>query len=196
MKPFQLFYVDCGWRYNDPADAGKRGAGHKYTVTSTADLVRMPVERYAADNSVLLMWATRPMIIEALSVMSMWGFTYKTEAFTWIKHNLSNGVPSMGMGHYTRANSEAVLLGVKGRGLKRFDKGVPQVVNTLGRGAHSEKPDHIVIPRIMRLYGDVRRVELFARREVRGWYRWGDEAPDGGRRVLTQVFAPPPRVAA
>lgn len=192
MKPFQLIYSDPGWRYNDPADSGKRGSGHKYTVTTTADLVRMPVERYAADDAVLLMWSTRPMIVEALSVMSMWGFQYKTEAFTWIKINRGNGMPSMGMGHHTRANSEAVLLGVRGRGLKRLDKGVGQVIMA-HRRAHSEKPDHIVIPRIIRLYGNVRRIELFARREVPGWYCWGDDAPNGRRRIPTKTFAPVPR---
>lgn len=33
------------------------------------------------------MWATFPMLREALEVIEAWGFTYKTIAFNWVKQN-------------------------------------------------------------------------------------------------------------
>lgn len=41
---------------------------------------------------------------------------------------------------------------------------------------HSTKPPE-VRDRIVSLYGDRPRIELFAREAVVGWDRWGNEAP-------------------
>src|SRR5690606_3389938 len=89
------------------------------------------------------------------------GFRYKTVAFTWVKINKHNQQPFMGLGHYTRANAEIVLLFTKGKPLTRIAKNVPQVLLSQ-RGRHSEKPDEIR-QRIVRLFGDLDRLELFAR---------------------------------
>ena len=44
------------------------------------------------------------------------------------------------------------------------------------RQGHSVKPDEIM-RRIERLFGpNTTKIELFARRTVDGWDRWGDEA--------------------
>ena len=42
------------------------------------------------------------------------------------------------------------------------------------RQEHSRKPDE-VRERIVRVFGDVPRAELFARRRVSGWQAWGNE---------------------
>ena len=61
------------------------------------------------------------------------------------------------------------------RAIKSVDKTVPQVLMHQRLG-HSVKPDEIM-RRIERLFGDnTDKIELFARREVEGWDRWGDEA--------------------
>ena len=39
----------------------------------------------ASDNCILFMWATYPMLREALKVIEAWGFTYKSIAFQWVK---------------------------------------------------------------------------------------------------------------
>jgi site-specific DNA-methyltransferase (adenine-specific) len=109
--------------------------------------------------------------------MESWGFTYKTVAFTWIKIN-KDGLPFVGLGHHTRGNAELVLLGVRGKGVSRVDRGVSQIVMEQ-RGKHSQKPE-VVQDKIERLYGpDVSKVELFARRERPGWVCWGDELDNG-----------------
>ena len=42
------------------------------------------------------------------------------------------------------------------------------------RREHSRKPDE-AIDRIVKLYGDVPRIELFARQKSPGWDSWGNE---------------------
>ena len=42
------------------------------------------------------------------------------------------------------------------------------------RREHSRKPDE-VRERIVELFGDIPRIELFARQKVDGWDSWGDE---------------------
>jgi N6-adenosine-specific RNA methylase IME4 len=55
----------------------------------------------------------------------------------------------------------------------------PTVDVTARRRGHSRKPDEAYVA-LERLYGDVRRLELFSRRARAGWTRWGNEllAPD------------------
>ena len=79
-----------------------------------------------------------------------------------------------GLGHHTRSNTEMVLLGTRGEGLERASKGVRQVIHAQAR-EHSRKPD-AARDALVELYGDVRRVELFARGPVDGWDVWGNQA--------------------
>jgi N6-adenosine-specific RNA methylase IME4 len=77
------------------------------------------------------------------------------------------------MGYYTRANNEICLLATKGKTLKRQSKAVKQIVMSKIR-EHSRKPDE-VRDRIVELFGDLPRIELFARQEIGGWDCWGNE---------------------
>ena len=115
-----------------------------------------------------------PQLPVALAVMKAWGFTFKTVAFTWVKRT-KHGKLAWGMGSWSRANPEMVLLGVRGKP-RRVDKGVHSVVEAEVR-EHSRKPDE-VRHRIERLMGDGRRVELFAREKAEGWDVWGNEVED------------------
>ena len=112
------------------------------------------------------------MLPEALEVIKRWGFKYKTVAFTWIKENKKSDGYFTGMGYYTRCNPEQCLLATKGKP-KRISKSVRQlIVSRLEQ--HSKKPDDIR-NRIVKLCGDLPRIELFARQRVEGWDCWGNE---------------------
>lgn len=103
--------------------------------------------------------------------MEAWGFRYVTVAFNWFKANKS-GTPFFGVGYYTKSNSEIALLGIKGR-MQPVSNYVSQVVIS-NREEHSKKPD-VVREKIVELFGDVPRIELFARRATPGWDVWGNE---------------------
>jgi N6-adenosine-specific RNA methylase IME4 len=183
--PYSILYADPPWSYRNRTIRG--GAAHHYRTLSTREVAEFqvngrPVADLAAPDSVLFLWATWPLLKDALFVMKAWGFEYKTCAFTWVK-TTAGGKPATGLGHHTRGNTEPCLLGMRGRGVPRVDRGVPQVVleavpeeQTVfaPRGAHSAKPPE-VRERIVRLYGDVPRLEIFARKRAAGWDAHGDE---------------------
>ena len=170
-RPYEIVLADPPWTYRDKAKAGNRGAGCHYATMTDKDILALPVQRIAADNSALFLWATAPRMPIAFEAMAAWGFIYKTIAFVWEKVTI-DGKPLMGLGHWTRANAEFVLLGVRGKP-QRQNKGVSQIIRARRRG-HSEKPA-IVHDKIVQLLGDRPRCELFARRPTEGWSVWGNE---------------------
>lgn len=169
---YNLIYADPPWTYRDKANAGERGAGHKYPTLTVYQLMALNVGEIAARDCLLAMWWVAPLPEEALRVAKAWGFTVKTmKGFTWAKSS-KYGKNCFGMGNWTRANTEDCMFATRGSP-KRVDAGVPQLVHAL-RGRHSEKPPE-VRDRLVRLVGDVPRIELFARVSTPGWDVWGDE---------------------
>ena len=108
--------------------------------------------------------------------MEAWGFEYRTAPYVWQKTNRKTGVNFLGMGAYTRANAEVCLLGTtRGTKARQVVKShsVQQIVEAPVE-RHSKKPAE-VRERIVRLLGDVPRIELFARERVPGWDGGGNE---------------------
>ena len=169
---YKVIYADPPWSYNDKAAAGNRGASFKYPTIHLKDLYNLPVGSIASANCALFMWATAPLLPDAFKLIEAWGFAYKTVAFTWVKKNKVADSYFWGMGNYTRANAEYVLLGIKGKP-KRVAANVHSVVDSKIR-RHSHKPDE-VRDRIVDLMGNVKRIELFARDRYEGWDVWGNE---------------------
>ena len=79
--------------------------------------------------------------------------------------------PIMGLGYWTRANTEPCLLATRGKP-KRINADVRQAIIE-PRREHSRKPS-LVYQRIERLVAGP-YVELFARARRIGWDAWGDE---------------------
>ena len=146
------------------------GAESHYPCMKTEDICSLIVP--SADDSVLLLWTTFPQLEEAFRVLKAWGFKYKTGAFTWVKTN-KDGSVYMGMGRHTRANAEICLLATKGKGVPRINA---SVYNTQlhQRSRHSQKPEAFR-HEIVRLYGELPRLEMFARYPSEGWDVWGNE---------------------
>ena len=175
---YQIIYADPPWEYRQSGSKtnGRGMAKQHYQTMNTEDICALPVRNIAMDNAIIFMWATFPNIAEAIKVMEVWGFTYKTAAFVWIKQNKKSNSLFWGMGAYTRANAEVCLLGinkkVKAKELVKSHT-VHQIVQSRIE-QHSKKPD-IVRNRILDLVGDLPRIELFARQETEGWDCWGNE---------------------
>lgn len=126
----------------------------------------------AAPDCALFLWVTFPFLQDAFRVIEAWGFRYRTTAFCWVKPTKDGSGWAFGTGFWTRANAEICLLAVKGKP-QRIAKNVPQIISE-PRMEHSRKPDE-ARDRIVRLLGDVPRVELFARQASPGWDVWGNE---------------------
>ena len=171
-KKYNIIYADPAWAYNDKS-LNRGGALRHYQTMSNKEIQNLQVQKIAAENCILFIWATFPKIQEALDVIEHWGFEYKTMGFTWIKKNKKSiNTNFWGMGRWTRSNAEICLLATKGKP-KRLNAGVHSVIETPIQ-RHSKKPD-IVRDKIIQLVGDLPRIELFARETADGWDSWGNE---------------------
>lgn len=172
-KKYKVIYADPPWQYRVYSKKGQgRSAENHYHTMNIDDIRSLPVADIADDDCVLFLWITFPCLKEEISVMESWGFTYKTCGFNWVKRNKKKDTYFMGLGFWTRSNSEVCLIGTKGNP-KRVSKAVSQICDARVM-AHSKKPDEIR-KRIVELCGDVPRIELFARKTADGWDCLGDE---------------------
>ena len=175
-RHFRCILADPPWRFRTWNEENQaKAASNHYDLMTTRDICRLPVERLAARDSILFLWVSNPQLEDGLRVMRSWGFQYKTVAFTWAKTSRASGMflPKwhMALGYWTRANSEQVLLGVKGKPV-RLAKDVRQLIVSRVR-EHSRKPDD-AYSRIERLC-DGPRLELFGRQQRLGWTVCGNE---------------------
>lgn len=177
---FPVIYADPPWSYSDKGCNGNQ-ADH-YPSMTFEEIAALPVGDLAAKDAVLFLWATYPKLEEALALIPRWGFIYKSIAFQWVKTYKNAGGPVLGLGRWTRGNTEPCLLAVRGKP-HRLHKGVSQlvideveaeslIVCPLTR--HSEKPPE-VRDRILKLMGDQPSIEMFARKAAPNWESWGNE---------------------
>lgn len=166
MKKYQIIYADPPWSYRNKRTGGsmKSGASQKYPCMTLDDIKAMPVKQIADKNSVLFLWATVPILPEAIEVLMAWGYKYKTALF-WRK------IMSVGMGFWFRGQVEVLLLGIHGD-VKAFRIQEANFVQAKVR-KHSQKPDEF--RRLIEKTNLFPRIELFAREKTDGWDVWGNE---------------------
>ena len=169
-KKYQIIYADCPWRYDFSKDNSDKIEVHYPTMT-LEEICNLKVP--SEDNSVLYLWATAPKLLEALQVMKVWGFAYKTQAI-WDKEWI-------GMGYWFRGRHELLLVGTKGK----FSPPEYRVssVYTERRTKHSKKPTYFR-ELINKSFPNATKIELFARppkdllfedESYKGWDLWGNE---------------------
>lgn len=182
---FGAILADPPWKFEHWAKTyicGRDPENH-YPLMTADNLLSMPVANLAANDCVLFIWITWPLLQFSLQVINRWGFNYKTCAFSWMKaNNLQIDLfqdelkADMRLGYWTRANSEVCLLATRGKP-KRLNADVRQGI-IAPRREHSRKPDGIH-ERIERLVAGP-YLELFARQERKGWTCWGNETKKFG----------------
>ena len=109
-----------------------------------AELTTLPVADLAADDCVLFLWATDPLLPKAFKLIEAWGFEYKTVGFYWVKTNAAAKSDQdffTGLGYWTRANPEQCLLATRGKP-SRKSKDVRRLIVDRRR-EHSRKPDQV-----------------------------------------------------
>ena len=171
---FSVIYADPPWSYSNSgleqsANAHYETAGIE-GICSLKDDTGRKVSDIAHESSVLFMWATSPLIPEAIRVIEAWGFQYKA-CFVWVK----NKAP--GMGWWVQTRHELLMVGVKKKTPHPSEKADSVVTADVGR--HSAKPD-VFAELVERLYpgpkDGTHYVELFARRKREGWSLFGNES--------------------
>jgi len=177
QKRYSVIYADPAWGYQSSGTpAAKRpclergdkphSVNHYYETMKPSDIMKLPVADISEKDAVLFLWATNPLLPEALETMKQWGFKYKT-MITWHKERCK------GMGYWFRGHTEHILVGVKGK-VKAF-RCLEHNIKKLPVEKHSKKPDEFrqMIEKATGNLGN--RVELFARNNHEGWDAWGNE---------------------
>jgi N6-adenosine-specific RNA methylase IME4 len=178
---FGAILADPPWQFtnlwNTPAGPNRGDAAHYGTMDIT-QIKALAIPEIAANDCILFLWSIWILLPEALEVIKSWGFTYKSCAFDWMKAHAGQiemfqdeNPVQMGLGYWTRANTEPCLLATKGKHT-RLSADVRQGI-IAPRREHSRKPDGIH-ERIERLVAGP-YLELFARQERKGWTTWGNE---------------------
>lgn len=166
---FRVIYADPPWEYGDKRtnDEQSGSAESQYPTMPIEAICGLPIRDMAATDSVLFLWATAPLLTEAVQVIDAWGFTYKAQ-FVWDKLKGFNG-------HYNDVRHELLLVATRGSCVPSVETLDPSVIAEK-RTKHSRKPDRFY-ELIERLYplGDATHVELFARRSREGWQSWGNQ---------------------
>lgn len=166
----RVLYCDPPWKYNDDRTGldGYTGAEDHYPTMTLEELCALPVKDTARPDSVMFMWATSPLLDDAIEVMGAWGFTYKT-SFVWdkVKHNY---------GHYNSVRHEMLLIGTRGSCTPDSDELIDSVISIERSDVHSQKPGKFY-EIIESMYTDGPYLEMFLRGKPRkGWQGWGNEA--------------------
>lgn len=130
------------------------------------DIKSLPIHNISDDNCILFLWVTFPRLLEGIKTIDAWGFKYHSLGFNWIKLNKKADTPFWGMGYYTRQNPEICLVVTKGNKFKPLVRNIYSVVMT-SIEEHSKKPD-IIRDNIVKIIGDLPRIELFARQKTDG----------------------------
>ena len=172
---YRTLIADPPWQYRN---TGINGAAEKhYPTMSTQELRSLPVSSLADKDATLLLWATWPMLGEALELIRAWGFYYVT-GFPWIKLQKAPQptlfgdvelISSYGPGFWVRGCSEPILIARRG-------KVSPPLSDYAGllseRIRHSRKPESLY-EYAEELEGPY--LELWAREQRPGWRALGNE---------------------
>ena len=173
-KKYQIIYADPPWQFNNKNTGGglNSGSANKYDVMKIKDICALPINKITDTNCILFMWWVGAMPEEAIQVYKAWGFQIKNmNGHVWVKLT-KTGKKYFGMGFWTRAGSESLLIATKGK-IRPIVHNIRAVQEHINEG-HSKKPNTFR-ELIVELMGDLPRIELFAREKTEGWDVWGNE---------------------
>lgn len=179
-KKYNVIYADPPWSYeNKSVKADVEGKeisiDGRYDLMTLNDLKNMPIMDITENDAVCFMWATNPLLPEALELLKAWGFKYKT-MLTWKKTSCS--------GYWFMGITEHILFGVRGN-VKAFRSGLLNFY-ACKSGMHSQKPSYfrnLISAAVEKTIPEPKKLELFARTregmfgdfEYEGWDVYGNE---------------------
>jgi N6-adenosine-specific RNA methylase IME4 len=164
---FPVLYADPPWRFEPYSrDTGMDRAADNHYPTMTIEDIKA-LEPPSLDDAVLFLWATAPMLQEALAVMEAWGFEYKSQ-MVWVKDRI-------GTGYWARNKHEILLIGTKGAIPALLPGSQPASTVEAPVTEHSRKPE-IFYDIIETMMPGMPYLEMFSRVTHPGWRVWGKEA--------------------
>ena len=166
-KLYNVIYADPPWRFEPYSrDTGMDRAADNHYQTMTTDEI-CALEIPSGEDCALFLWATAPMLREALRVMEEWGFDYRSH-WIWLKDR-------PGTGYWGRNKHELLLIGVRGKVPAPAPGEQPESVIAAAVAKHSEKPA-LFAEMIEEMFPNASLLEMFARSPRVGWDVWGNQA--------------------
>lgn len=168
---FSWLDVDAPWDFSLHSEkGGNKSAQKHYRCLPLDEIMAFPVQDLAAENCVLSLWATAPMLEQQMKVISRWGFKFKTEMI-WRK-TTKNGKQTFGPGYIARGSHEPVLIATRGAP-KFVAKNIRSCFDGVRR-KHSQKPEewYDIVDRML---PKGERACLFSRTSRPKWKHWGDQ---------------------
>ncbi len=172
MKKYQIIYADPAWQVMAGSkQSRKEGDSQKslpltYPTMTLEEIKALNVKDIKAKDSVLFLWTINKYLEQSYAVARAWGFEPST-MLVWDKTPKGIGLG----GTFTLANE--YLLFCRSGTLKAKQR-VKGNHWHLPREKHSRKPDFFR-NLITETFGDLCRIELFARERHEGWDAWGNE---------------------
>jgi N6-adenosine-specific RNA methylase IME4 len=169
-RKYGVILADPEWRFEpwSRQSGMNRAADNHYPTSCTEIIAARDVPSIAADDCVLFLCATAPMLPHALLVMAVWEFNYVSN-YVLAKDRAITG-------YWTRNKHEHLLIGTRGRlpcpaPGTQWESLIPSPV-----GEHSAKAG-AVAEMIEFYFPSLPKIELNRRGPARpGWDAWGNEA--------------------
>ena len=144
----------------------------QYSTMNQEALKDLPIQKLADKKCNLFLWVTQTTLEDGLALMKHWGFKYHI-TITW---NKGHGLHAHGFFRQT----ELCLYGFKGgmnitksgKSIKTNIETIPDIFYSRSNG-HSKKPE--LLQDLIDLKAEGNKLEMFARRERKGWSVFGNE---------------------
>lgn len=170
MFGYDFIMADPPWLFEAwSVDGNEKNAIAKYDCMGLDGIKSMRVGDIASRDCLLWLWATNPMLPQAIEVLQAWGFEFKT-AGHWSKKTV-HGKQAFGTGYILRSSGEPFLIGTMGNPV--CARNVRSVIEGPVR-EHSRKPEE-AYEAAERLMPNARRMDFFSRQERAGWDCFGNQ---------------------
>lgn len=152
-----------------------RSTENHFPTSELTGIKERDVQSIAANDCVLFLWATVPMLPHALEVMRAWGFKY-VSGCCWANSRAVTG-------YWFRNQHELLLVGTRSHVPAPAAGTQWSSVIEAPTRRHSEKPEQY-LEMIEAYYPTLPKIELNRRGPARpGWDAWGNEAEAGADTI-------------
>ena len=172
MEKYKIIYADPPWQVMAGSKQGRKAGDSQksqplqYPTMTLDEIKGLPVKQMINKDAVLFLWTINKYLEQSYEVARQWGFKPST-MLVWDKTPKGIGLG----GTFTLANE--YLLFAR-RGTVKAQQRVKGNHWHFPREKHSRKPDFFR-NLITDTFGDLPRVELFAREEFDGWDCFGNQ---------------------
>lgn len=179
MTKYKTIVVDPPWKYGvwgkgsykmyekGYTDHTGRPRPLPYPHMSIDEIKKLPIDKISDDNCELYLWTTQKYLPVSFEIINFWKFKYCT-TLTWCK-----APKGTGQGGVFCPTTEFIIHARRGKMPKVTRVDTTWWLTKRPNNNHSKKPDFF--QDLIETVTEEPRLEMFARRERKGWDVWGNE---------------------